>query len=164
MKKKPSEVDDLMEQHAGEGVSDLPSDLPSWHDFSFPEWDWVDALHAIDKDKNPQPLIKLLARERVPDRAMPLVADFLQKKLGPPPPGPPSYLYKTSDKDMAYLVAFPMVQELVDSGVPVKEAAKRVVATYSSLPLTAKSLAGVYSGRSSHGRKIRKRMRDRDSA
>jgi hypothetical protein len=106
MKKKPSKaelekLEKLIEEHAGEGVSDLPSDLPSWHNLSPHEWAWIDALHASHKHDNPQPLIKLMARERLPDRVLPFVDDFLQKKLGPPGPGAPSYLYATSDKDMA---------------------------------------------------------------
>jgi hypothetical protein len=58
-----------------------------------------------------------------------------------------------------------MVQELVDAGVPVKEASKRVVAQYGSgFPPTAKALADAFSGSSGHGRKIRQRIRARDRA
>jgi hypothetical protein len=171
MKKRSEKIDPKVEawldEHAEEAERELlrdhpPSLLHNYTDFTGHEWAWVDALHFAHKLQDHQPLLKLMA---VPERVRPLVEDYFRKRIG----GEPGrYLYEITEKEQVYIFALPKVRELVDSGLTVKEAAKRVIAEYGiDHILTDKALANAYSGRSGYSRKLRQRvwdMMERDKA
>ena len=92
-KKPPVYLLKRMRSDAGKGLSER-DELYSLL-FADDEWAsvWIDALHAIDKERDPQPLIALLASARVPARVMTHLADMLDRKIRPRS-GRPASSYK----------------------------------------------------------------------
>ena len=87
MKKKPTKdidksLEELMLENLGAGTSQLPSDNLSMLDWDVREEPWIDAIHVADKNRDPQPLITLLEKERVPPRVMPF-REVVEAATGP---------------------------------------------------------------------------------
>jgi hypothetical protein len=111
---------------AGRGLSDRPSDNWSPLEVGPAAWPWIDALHAIDSKADPTALIRLLGHARVPDEVMPYVADLLKRKLTRRVGRPSTPLYELTRRNARLAFAAMRVRELVQRGVAVREATRRI--------------------------------------
>jgi hypothetical protein len=115
------------------------------------ELQWIDALWATDKWNDPRDLIFLLEEEKVPDRVMPYLADFLAIKFKRKTPGRPAPLYVKSLKQRAFKFALAKVKELTATGMKAPDAIAHVNARLGiAMP------ADIYTGRSGYSRRLRK--------
>lgn len=158
-----AELQRLLEEDTGKGVSDSIEDRAFWHDDIDDHPEWYIAFEALGKHNDEQPLVTLLQSDTQPTRKiLYLLGDLIRhvanerRRANKPRRGPPPTPAYDRTPTMAQLEsALLSVKQAVSSGLAVKDALARE-STKRKLPLEKLTLAyeGKHGGlRRARGRK-----------
>lgn len=107
--------------------------------------DWVAALDQLDRRGDKKPLTDLLRSSReLPPRAREYLADMIERGVPSPATRPRTPAYRMSEIDFQLMLANKAVRSYVTSGMPVKEALRKVA---HDLQLNEGELATAYAGK-----------------
>jgi hypothetical protein len=160
IKEKPDpELEKMLKEDAGKGVSTALYDTAFWIDHDDPGWSWYLAMEDIDKRGNKTALLALLRQQ--PEPHFHHLADLLERYTLKHKPGrrrTPSY--DRTAKQALLELAIPKIRAAVGEGIRVKQAVEQCWKAYRvySVSISEEELILAYRGSLGSMNKMKKRQ------